>query len=108
SVSCSRTKGTKSSLREAALRLIEHPECELPLCSINLSAASLKEDFVPFVREQLTEHRLPPEGLCFEITEAAALGNLAHTVSLISQIRATGCGVTLEDFGNGLTSFAYL
>jgi len=86
----------------------EHPECELPLCSINLSAASLKEDFVPFVREQLTEHRLPPEGLCFEITEAAALGNLAHTVSLISQIRATGCGVTLEDFGNGLTSFAYL
>jgi len=86
----------------------EHPECELPLCAINLSASSLRDDFVPVVREQLAEHRLAPEALCFEITEAAALGNLANTVRLISQIRATGCGVTLEDFGNGLTSFAYL
>lgn len=86
----------------------EHPQCELPLCSINLSASSLKEDFVSFVREQLEEHRLPPGALCFEITEAAALGNLAHAVSLISEIRATGCSIALEDFGNGLTSFAYL
>src|SRR4029077_917865 len=86
----------------------EHPECELPLCSINLSASSLKEDFVPFVRERLAEHQLPPEGLCFEITEAAALGNLAQAVRVISEIRATGCAIALEDFGNGLTSFAYL
>ncbi len=85
-----------------------HPTCELPLCSINLSASSLAEDFAPLVREQLAEHGVPPESLCFEITEGAALGNLAHTVTLVSQIRATGCSIALQDFGTGLTSFAYL
>lgn len=87
----------------------DHPHCALPLCSINLSASSLHDESLIFhVREYLTEHRLPAESICFEITEGAALGSFAQTVRLISEIRATGCGVGLEDFGHGLTSFAYL
>ena len=87
----------------------DHPECELPLCSINLSVSSLEDkDLVPAVREYLAQHRLPPEALCFEVAEAAALGNFAQLVRLIAEIRATGCGVGLDDFGNGLTSFAHL
>jgi len=86
----------------------DHPECELPLCAINLSASSLDDaDLVPAVREYLTQQRLPPDALCFEIAEAAALGNYAQLVRFISEIRATGCGVGLDDFGNSLTSFAY-
>ena len=86
-----------------------HPECELPLCSINLSAASLDdENLVPRLRELLTQHRLPPKALCFEIAEAAALANFAQTVRFISEIRTAGCGVALDDFGNGVLSFAYL
>jgi EAL domain-containing protein (putative c-di-GMP-specific phosphodiesterase class I) len=86
-----------------------HPGCVLPLCSINLSASSLQdESLIPAAREYLAQHRLPPEAISFEITEAAALGNFAQTVRLVSEIRAAGCGVGLEDFGNGLTSFAYL
>jgi len=87
----------------------EHPTCELPLCAINLSASSLDDaDLIPAVQEYLAQHRLPPDALCFEIAEAAALGNYAQLVRLISEIRATGCGVGLEDFGNSLTSFAHL
>jgi diguanylate cyclase (GGDEF)-like protein len=87
----------------------DHPECELPLCSINLSVSSLGDpDLVPALREYLAEHRLPPETLCFEIDEAAALGNFTQLVRLISEIRATGCGVGLDDFGSGLGSFAHL
>jgi diguanylate cyclase (GGDEF)-like protein/PAS domain S-box-containing protein len=87
----------------------DHPECELPLCSINLSVSSLDDEgLIPTVREHLAEHRLPPGVLCFEIGEAAALGNFAQTVRLISEIRAAGCGVGLDEFGNGLTSFAHL
>jgi diguanylate cyclase (GGDEF)-like protein/PAS domain S-box-containing protein len=87
----------------------EHPECELPLCSINLSASSLDdESLVPRLREHLTQHRLPPTALCFEIAEAVALGNFAHTVRFVSELRMTGCGVTLDDFGSGLHSFAYI
>jgi diguanylate cyclase (GGDEF)-like protein/PAS domain S-box-containing protein len=86
-----------------------HPDCELPLCSINLSASSLEDpDLVPALREYLAEHRLPPQALCFEINEAAALGNFAQLMRLISEIRATGCGVGLDDFGSGLSSFAHL
>jgi EAL domain-containing protein (putative c-di-GMP-specific phosphodiesterase class I) len=81
----------------------------LPLCSINLSASSLHDDaLIPHVREYLTESGLPAESICFEITEGAALGSFSETVRLISEIRAVGCGVGLEDFGHGLTSFAYL
>ncbi|HEY0351588.1 MAG TPA: EAL domain-containing protein, partial [Gemmatimonadales bacterium] len=87
----------------------DHPECELPLCSINISAASLDDDsLVPHLRDQLTLHRLPAKALCFEIAEAAVLANFAQTVRFISEIRKTGCGVALDDFGNGLHSFAYL
>jgi diguanylate cyclase (GGDEF)-like protein len=87
----------------------DHPECELPLCSINISAFSLDDDsLVPHLREQLVQHRLPPKALCFEIAEAAVLANFAQTVRFISEIRKTGCGVALDDFGNGLHSFAYL
>ena len=86
-----------------------HPECELPLCSINLSVSSVEDaDLVPAVREYLTQHRLPPEALCFEIAEAAALGNFAQLMRLVSEVRATGCGVGLDGFGSGLTSFAHL
>jgi len=86
-----------------------HPECELPLCSINLSAPSMDDEkLVPRLREQLSQHRLPPQALCFEIAEAAALANFAQTVRFISEMRTTGCGVALDDFGNGVLSFAYL
>lgn len=87
----------------------DHPGCELPLCSINISASSLDDDsLVPHLREQLTQHRLPAKALCFEIAEAAVLANFAQTVRFISEIRKTGCGVALDDFGSGLHSFAYL
>lgn len=87
----------------------DHPEFELPLCSINLSASSLNDlHLVPALREYLTQYRLPPEALCFEVAEAAALGNFSQLVRLLSEIRSTGCGLGLDEFGCGLASFAYL
>src|SRR6184192_972540 len=87
----------------------DHPEFALPLCSVNLSVSSLDDpDLVPAVREYLAQHRLPPDALCFEITEAALLGNFAQLVRLIAEVRATGCGVGLDNFGNSLASFANL
>jgi diguanylate cyclase (GGDEF)-like protein len=87
----------------------EHPGCELPLCSINLSASSLDDkSLVPRLREHLTQQRLPPEALCFEIAEAAALANFSQTVRFISEIRTIGCGIALDDFGSGVHAFTYL
>ncbi|HLB53684.1 MAG TPA: EAL domain-containing protein, partial [Gemmatimonadales bacterium] len=87
----------------------EYPDSELPVCSINLSGSALAEDSLLLLVEQLlSKGGIPAGTLCFEIAETAALANLARTVRFLSGIRATGCGVALEDFGNGMTSFTYL
>ncbi|MDX2505996.1 MAG: EAL domain-containing protein [Gammaproteobacteria bacterium] len=80
--------------------------CQL---SINLSGQSLSnETFTDFILEQLD--RLGPhvENICFEITESSAIANLSEARSLISRVKSRGCQFSLDDFGTGLSSFAYL
>lgn len=77
--------------------------------AINLSGASLSDErFRGHLRELLVQHRLPPGRLCFEITETAAVANLSKVVPFIEEIKALGCLFALDDFGSGLSSFAYL
>jgi ammonium transporter, Amt family len=79
------------------------------LCSVNLSALSISDPLLAREIEQLLdEHNLPGAALCFEITETAAIGNLATARDLMKQLSARGCRFALDDFGQGLSSFAYL
>jgi diguanylate cyclase (GGDEF)-like protein/PAS domain S-box-containing protein len=87
----------------------EHPNSELPVLSINLSASALADtSLVAFMEQQLVAHGIPAGTLCFEIAESAALANLAGAVRLVSAIRAIGCEAALDDVGNGVTSLTYL
>ncbi len=77
--------------------------------SINLSGASLsQDDFLAFVRKQFDIYGVPHASICFEITETAAIANLAKATHLIHELKALGCGFSLDDFGSGMSSFAYL
>ena len=77
--------------------------------SINCSGQSLKDDqFTSFLAEQISASGINPQALCFELTESAAVGNLAHTEILMKQLRQLGCGIALDDFGTGLSSLSYL
>lgn len=89
----------------------DHPEQleKLELCTINLSGHSLGDaDFMHFVIEKFNEGRVPPEKICFEITETAAIGNLMKATRFMSVLKSRGCCFSLDDFGSGLSSFAYL
>lgn len=77
--------------------------------SINLSGATVGEtSFREFLTEQLAAAGPLARSLCFEITETAAISNLTNASQLIEQVRAHGCAFGLDDFGSGLSSFAYL
>ncbi len=78
-------------------------------CAINLSAASIcDESFHEFVLTQFAFFKVPPAGICFEITETAAIANLAEASQLICKLKEHGCRFSLDDFGSGMSSFAYL
>jgi diguanylate cyclase (GGDEF)-like protein/PAS domain S-box-containing protein len=77
--------------------------------TINLSGVSISdEQFLGFLKEQFTLHNILPQTICFEITETAAIANLAKAAHLIEEIKQLGCFFALDDFGSGMSSFGYL
>ena len=77
--------------------------------AINLSGQSLADDdILGFIEEQIEKTGIAPALLCFEIKESAAVTNLKKAQVFIDALRALGCSISLDDFGAGLISFAYL
>ena len=81
----------------------------LALCSINLSGASLADnEFLPFVIRQFQRSGIDASKICFEITETAAIADIAGLQRWARRLKELGCGFALDDFGTGFSSFAYL
>ena len=77
--------------------------------SINLSAHAFNDpELLPVIRHELSSSGVDPTLLFFEITETAALDNLPGTRNLLREIKKLGCGLVLDDFGVGFSSFYYL
>jgi diguanylate cyclase (GGDEF)-like protein/PAS domain S-box-containing protein len=81
----------------------------LEMVSVNLSGTSLNDErTVAFILEQARRHAVPPEKICFELTETAALNNLQVAIEVMRALKREGFSLAIDDFGSGFTSFAYL
>ncbi|HET7177159.1 MAG TPA: EAL domain-containing protein [Solirubrobacterales bacterium] len=77
--------------------------------AINLSGQTLSEEsFLAFVVQELHASGVDSRRICFEITETAAISKLDGAMRFITALKAKGCRFVLDDFGSGLSSFAYL
>ncbi len=77
--------------------------------SINLSGQSLADEKTQsFIINMINKYQFPTDKLIFEITETAAINNLVQAKSLIACLQKIGVRFALDDFGSGLSSFAYL
>lgn len=87
----------------------EHPAETLPVFSINISASALAdESLLTMMEHQLARFGVPGDAICFEIAESTVLADLPRATRFLTAVRAAGCGMALEDFGSGITSFTYL
>src|SRR5689334_9318563 len=77
--------------------------------NVNISAQSIgNPEFVAVVDRSLADARIDPARLVFELTEAAAIGNIDRTKKFMMELRSRGCRLALDDFGAGFGSFYYL
>uniref|UniRef100_UPI002626A996 EAL domain-containing protein n=1 Tax=Pseudomonas sp. TaxID=306 RepID=UPI002626A996 len=81
----------------------------MAMCAINLSGTSIGDDaFLEYLKEQFDTYQIPPDLICFEITETSAISNLGSAIRFINELKALGCLFSLDDFCAGMSSFAYL
>jgi PAS domain S-box-containing protein/diguanylate cyclase (GGDEF)-like protein len=77
--------------------------------AVNLSARSLHDAELPSYLKQCFEaHELEPGRIILEITESTAMRDTDMTARILSELRAAGVLIALDDFGVGYSSLAYL
>jgi diguanylate cyclase (GGDEF)-like protein len=82
---------------------------DYPIFAINLSGHSMGDrTLLEEIIKQIETTQINPDQLCFEVTETAAIAHMASASRFIARLRDLGCHFALDDFGSGLSSFAYL
>jgi len=80
----------------------------LPL-SVNLSGIQIQQrNFLPELRSLLSRYKINPGQLVLEITETARIEDLDRALLLLSELRAAGVSIELDDFGLGYSGLEYL
>ncbi|MEC5032581.1 MAG: EAL domain-containing protein [Oscillatoria sp. PMC 1051.18] len=96
-------------LAQYSAKLLSQEKNLASIYTINLSGESINDDrLVEFLKQQFQIYQIPPQLICFEITETVAVSNLTKARQMIQEISKLGCCFALDDFGSGMSSFGYL
>jgi diguanylate cyclase (GGDEF)-like protein len=77
--------------------------------SVNLSASNLLDVALPTrVADLLARHDLPPELLVLEVTESVLLTDPERSIAVVGALADLGATVSIDDYGTGYSSLAYL
>jgi len=77
--------------------------------SINISVRDLQNTDLPdIVASLLASCAVPPELVCLEITESSFMENPQRALHTLGRLRALGIRLSIDDFGTGFSSLAYL
>ncbi|WP_456417176.1 putative bifunctional diguanylate cyclase/phosphodiesterase [Thiolapillus sp.] len=77
--------------------------------AINLSTRVLDEDGFPlWVERMISQYGLDPAQVRFEVTESAIMQDSERALQVLLQLAAIGVGLSIDDFGVGHSSLAYL
>jgi EAL domain-containing protein (putative c-di-GMP-specific phosphodiesterase class I) len=76
---------------------------------VNLSSQSMTDaEFIGFIESAIEMSGLPPQALCFEVTERFAASGDISVAEAMRRLEALGCEVALDDFGANAPSYGYL
>jgi EAL domain-containing protein (putative c-di-GMP-specific phosphodiesterase class I) len=93
-----------------AIQLLAEPTNGRTLrLEVNISGPSVTDPDLPaFIEQELNASSVDPAALILEVTETAAIANMAQARRFVARLTDMGCGFALDDFGAGFGSFYYL
>lgn len=82
---------------------------DLGYVAVNVTARELEEEgLVAAVAETIVTHGLPPGALRLEITEGEVMRDAGRAAAVLTEAKAAGASLALDDFGSGHASYAWL
>ncbi|WP_455207707.1 putative bifunctional diguanylate cyclase/phosphodiesterase [Kaarinaea lacus] len=101
---------TKWVLEETIRQINEWQQQNLQInVSINLSMYNLKNpELIPFIQSLFNNSRARPQDITLEITESAMMANPKRSLKSLLEISDMGIRLSIDDFGTGFSSLAYL